>query len=161
MGRRVDARARVAVLRAMRERMGVFVAAVASLSMLVACGQSISGRACSATDPCPMTHHCIEDRNGDTRCMADCTDDDVTVCPDGAFCANLLSGDMVCWLGGSTAIGATCTSNVECVHGALCVGLVGGTGASQCFQGCNNSPGQCPSGGTCQMTLSGNGFCSR
>jgi hypothetical protein len=157
----MDGGAALAVLRDMLIRFALALVTVVVLSSLGACGQSISGRACSADDPCPDTHHCIQDRLGDARCMADCSGDDRTLCSDGSFCATSTTGDMICWLGGSTAIGSACTSNTECVRGGLCVGLAGGTGAALCFQGCNNVGGTCPSGGTCQMTLQGNGFCSR
>lgn len=126
----------------------------------IGCGQSIAGRACSASDPCPDEYACAPAHDGTPRCMRTCTLDE-TVCSDGKVCLPLSSGGGgACYLGGNVAIGQPCTSDLDCTRTALCLHSSLSADAI-CLQGCNvDGTYACPNSQPCLPAIGGAGYCA-
>lgn len=116
----------------------------------------------ASTDCAPALSCTVADGRGAT-CMADCDLRTTRLCEGGAVClATMAPGrpaDLgVCYLGGSTAIGAACTADRECALGAVCVDA----GTQVCRQACGvGLESVCEPGGECLLssTLSAADYC--
>ncbi len=118
---------------------------------------------CSDEEPCDVDFLCLPDSTGTNYCMAECTPSrDLTVCIDGSLCIPTGADNGACYTGGRTPVGSNCSSHLDCVRGAMCVGAVG-TDEAECFHACDlgatAGSGACPMGLRCTDTTAGNGFC--
>lgn len=94
---------------------------------LFACGRSGVGVACSETIPCAMSLVCAETDSASLRvCMRPCEigpdGGRASLCSDGSACVGA-DGARVCYVGGHTPFGATCTSPLACEPGTVCSDL--------------------------------------
>lgn len=130
----------------------------ASLTAVAGCGPSVVGRACESTDPCPTNFVCAPAHDGVDRCMRTCSLTE-TVCSDGTVCLPLSgTGGGACYLGGNIAIGAACSSDLDCTRTAICIHA----GAlSECRVGCNiDGTHECNGSLSCQRTNGSAGYCA-
>jgi hypothetical protein len=142
----------------MGQREALALAFVTALTTM-GCGQSIAGRACDASTPCPSGYSCVTAHDGSTRCMMDCELNE-TVCRDGKACLPLSVSGGACYLGGNVAIGGDCTSDLDCTRTAICIRSAA-TGQAICLEGCNlDGTHDCPNMQPCLPTSGGViGYC--
>lgn len=149
---------------------------------LSGCGERVQvGEACVDSSVCGAGFGCFMADAGDTLCMRRCDPAERAVCEDGTLCfeadtrsgdgrsARTSAGDVApgaCMLGGSTGVGAPCTTNLECIKGALCVGgPAADSGAKRtCRLYCNTRVGAgCATGQVCaaaRWQRAEDGYCS-
>lgn len=144
-----------------------------SLSLLAACTEpALVGEGCSDSTDCEVAASCFEHDGAEVTpvCMMDCDLTTTRVCADGSVCTSVTTPDRpanlgVCYLGGTTAIGSSCTRNLECARGSICVDLTPTitTDAEQyCFRACRtDDTAGCAATETCNAleAMGVNGFC--
>jgi hypothetical protein len=136
------------------------VAALAAALPGLGCGQSVVGMPCSASDPCPNNFDCGIDGDRELVCARVCDLSTETVCDDGGTCLPVGSMGSICYAGGAVGIGGTCEGDLDCTHGAICLGVVGTTRPPRCFRGCNyGEPNTCPGSSHCSPSTNGGGYC--
>lgn len=120
-------------------------------------------------EPCADSADCMEDlscfaRGDENVCMRDCDYEGERFCEDGSVCTMATGpgrpADLgVCYLGGTTAVGSPCETNLECVQGSVCVD---NDGAQTCYRACTvGVEGDCETGEVCSMleAMGDRGFC--
>lgn len=145
-------------------RRSLRAALFACLALLPACTSPAEvGEPCTDSADCAGGLSCITIGNpedGQYVCMSDCDLTMVRLCEGGEVCTDPLAVGRpdslgICYLGGETPIGSSCSENWECVAGSQCI-LPSGI----CRRACSTeSTSGCVAGETCR-TLGGTaGFC--
>ncbi|MAQ15088.1 MAG: hypothetical protein CMN30_09890 [Sandaracinus sp.] len=121
-------------------------------------GCTETGAACASADECVGQRCEALEAGGPTVCTQECNPNQPAIgCPDGFFCASQGLGVCggLCAPGvlGTTAVGESCTANVECITGYC---LDPGDGDRRCLAPCEGDSGQCLAGEVC---LAGAGSC--
>lgn len=115
----------------------------------------IVGDPCDGPLSCGQNMACVN-RPGGFVCMDKC-DTAYRICPQGEVCTAVSGGTVnVCYLGGAIEQGQSCTSNIECQKGLLCIGT---SEERYCMQACHRDDASCPQGQACLFTQSDRGFC--
>ena len=110
-------------------------------------GCALGEKECGPGDIC-ISHS----PSGGTICASLCKTADM-MCADGSYCIGLLapprgeSQDGFCNVGGGVKPGDACTTSLDCVATAFCVGVP--EGWSECFLPCRPGKGDCPYGKEC------------
>lgn len=157
-------------------RTGIRCAALYASLSLVACGSpAMVSEECAASADCEEGLSCFTHAGSDTNlCMADCDLTMTRLCEGGLVCTGHDSATRpaelgVCYLGGTTAVGESCTGNLECEAGAICI-CTAATDAEcmtmpetfqHCYRACSVGDDTCETGEVC-VGLEGmgdNGFC--
>ncbi len=121
------------------------------------CALPGEGEPCTDANKCDEGLTCVNNASDKPTCMRDCAVSDVT-CDDGLACVALSDSTTsgVCWPGGSTALGETCTGGQQCTGGGICVNTGGG---ATCHQACKPPSTEfCQTGEIC-VDSTGGGFC--
>jgi hypothetical protein len=137
-----------------------FASVLAAVSLGWGCGRSVVGMPCSAAEPCPSNFDCAPTHDGSMRCAFACDYGAETICSDGSLCLPIGSIGDACYAGGTTSVGSVCSNDFDCVHGALCLTILGAPGGGHCFRACNyGEPNTCPGSGRCSPATGGGGYC--
>lgn len=135
---------------------------IVGLLGIAACSSDpgLLGQECVDSADCDAGLSCFNRPGGAITpvCMMDCDLATTRVCSDGSVCLMREGGGAgVCYLGGTTAVGAACDGALDCVAGSVCVNS---GGATSCFRACVVGDGaRCQAGETCSALMSGDGFC--
>ena len=125
-----------------------------------------AGQECADSADCAEGLSCFEHAGAAVSpvCMPDCDLATTRLCGDGAVCTRATGPDRpaelgVCYLGGTTATGSECSTNLECELGSICVMV---EGAQSCYRACSTEDATtCGDGETCSPleAMGTNGFC--
>ncbi|MBX3272131.1 MAG: hypothetical protein KF729_17835 [Sandaracinaceae bacterium] len=130
--------------------------------VLAGCASDLPGEgmACTSANRCAEGLDCVADASDAPRCMRRCAAG-TGVCDDGLACLELTTGSGgVCWLGGTTALGAACSGGRQCAPGGVCVRPAAGAD-SVCAQACSPpATTYCEAGERCAELASGGGYCA-
>ena len=100
------------------------------------------GDACTSQQECNDGLSCASTQQG-FYCMKHCDTPGLRCEGTGEVCTALASDEgntSICYLGGTTPVGAPCDNNVECASGSLCFGS---SEASYCLEACHTSALTC------------------
>lgn len=113
------------------------------------------GDQCTSPLECGEDKQCV--RQGDSFvCMSMCAQP-YRRCEGGHICTPIASGSInVCYLGGMTPSGESCTTNMECASGNRCVGT---TDQRYCYESCTQED-TCLGDNTCYLTNPDRGICT-
>ncbi|MFK7987673.1 MAG: hypothetical protein AB8I08_16770 [Sandaracinaceae bacterium] len=129
---------------------------------------ALAGEECVDSADCDEGLSCFNHQGAATSpvCMPDCDLETTRLCGDGTVCTTVAETPGidrpanlgVCYLGGTTAVGSACTTNLECTSGSICVNV---SGAQTCYPACLTTDDMCAAGSSCVglEDMGDNGFC--